>query len=68
MSAAGFEKRIRTVRSRRPVQVLTWDENGAFPDGFLKDSPGVPPVFVERRIVGTDEGKLMEIAGILREG
>ncbi len=68
LSAAGFEKRIRTVRSRRPVQVLTWDENGAFPDGFLKDSPGVPPVFVERRIVGTDEGKLMEIAGILREG
>lgn len=67
-SAARFERRIRTVRSRRPVQVLTWDKSGAFPRGFLEDASGAAPVFTERRVVGTDMGKLKEIAGILRDG
>lgn len=58
-----FVERIGTVRSRRPVQVLTWDERGAFPDGMEEDKTVAP---VERRIIGQDEGKLREIAELLR--
>lgn len=64
---AGFEKRVRTARSRRPVQVLTWDESGSFPDGFLKDSSGGCQVLVERTVVGMDAGKLPKIAAVLRD-
>ncbi len=61
LSAAIFEKRIRTIRSRRPVQILTWDEKGTFPAGFLQDSPMAPQILTKRTIVGMDEGKLREI-------
>ena len=67
VSAAGFEKRVRAVYPRRPIQVLTWDESGDFPAGFLKDGAAACQVFVERTVVGMDEGKLGEIAGILGE-
>lgn len=67
LPAAMFEKRIRTVRSRRPVQVLTWNEKGTFPAGFLQDSSMAPQVLVKRTIVGMDEGKLRDICGILQD-
>lgn len=62
LAAALFARRIRAVRSRRPVQVLTYDGTGEFPEGFT-DDPMIPPV--ERRIVGENAERLREIAGIL---
>lgn len=57
-----FVDRIGTVRSRRPVQVLTWDEKGQFPDGMTEDRAVAP---IERRIIGQDDRKLKEIAELL---
>jgi len=57
-----FVDRIGTVRSRRPVQVLTWDEKGQFPDKMTEDTTAAP---IERRIIRQDERKLKEIAALL---
>lgn len=57
-----FAKRINTVRSRRPVQVLTFDEKGKFPDGLQEDNT-IPAI--ERRIIGLDKSKLQEIVDLL---
>lgn len=61
---SSFVARINAARSRRPVQVLTFDEEGGFPDGMLED-PTVAPV--ERRVVGFDEKKLSQIASLLSD-
>lgn len=62
--ATQFITRIRTVRSRRPVQVLTCDGKGEFPSELMGD-PMVPPI--ERREIGKDEGKLEDIARLLTQ-
>lgn len=56
---SSFVERLRTVRSLKPVQVLTFDENGSFPDGMTEDEK-VPKL--ERTVVGYDSQKLQEIA------
>ena len=57
-----FVDRIKTVRSRRPVQVLTWDEKGTFPVEMSEDIT-VPSV--QRRVIRLDEENLKEIAKLL---
>ena len=59
-----FVERINAVRSRRPVQVVTFDGEGDFPEGML-DDPTVAPVV--RRVAGLDEGVLADIAHELDE-
>lgn len=59
-----FVERINAARSRRPVQVITFDEAGAFPEGLLDDEAVAP---LERRAVGFDETKLADIARLLRD-
>ncbi|OUO90744.1 hypothetical protein B5F40_06025 [Gordonibacter sp. An230] len=61
---SSFVARINAARSQRPVQAVTFDEEGAFPDGML-DDPTVAPV--ERRVVGFDENRLSRIAALLGE-
>lgn len=56
---SSFVERLRTVRSLRPVQVLTLDEAGQFPEGMTEDEK-VPKL--ERTVVGYDSQKLHEIA------
>lgn len=48
---SAFVERINAVRSRRPVQVVTFGEEGQFPEGML-DDPSVAPVC--RRVAGCD--------------
>lgn len=60
--ASCFAERMRTIRSRRPVQVLTLDDRGEFPEEIRKD-PKLPKW--ERVVVGYDREKLAEIAGKL---
>lgn len=57
-----FVDRIKTVRSRHPVQVLTWDEKGTFPVEMSEDIT-VPSV--QRRVIRLDEENLKEIAKLL---
>lgn len=59
---SSFVQRLQTVRSLRPVQVLTLDDEGEFPQGMV-DDPKVPKL--ERIIVGLDSQKLHEIAAKL---
>ena len=59
-----FAARINAARSRRPVQVVTYDEAGKFPAGMEED-PDIAPV--RRRVVGFDEGVLTEIAAELAD-
>lgn len=59
-----FAARINAARSRRPVQVITYDEAGEFPAG-MEDDPGVAPV--KRHVVGFDEDALARIASELSE-
>ena len=59
-----FVERVNAARSRRPVQVVTFDESGEFPAGLLEDDSVVP---IERRTVGFDEGKLADIARLLND-
>ena len=59
-----FVERINAVRSRRPVQVVTFDGEGDFPEGML-DDPTVAPVV--RRVAGFDESVLENIAHELDE-
>ncbi len=59
-----FVERINAVRSRRPVQVVTFDGEGDFPEGMLGD-PTVAPVV--RRVAGFDESVLENIAHELDE-
>ena len=61
---AVFLQRINAVRSRRPVQVLTFDERGRFPEGMLADDT-VPPM--ERKVIGLDPAKLLEVADLLKK-
>ena len=58
-AVAQFVSRIKTVRSRRPVQVLTADARGELPAGLMED-PMMPPI--ERRAIGGDEQKLEAVA------
>lgn len=60
--ASLFVGRINMVRSKRPVQVLAFNEKGKFPEGFLEHNT-VPPV--ERRTIGFETTKLQEIADLL---
>lgn len=57
-----FVARINALRPRRPVQVLTYDTSGAFPDGMLED-PAVAPI--ELNEVGTDPARLATVAARL---
>ncbi len=57
-----FVERINSVRSKRPVQVLTFDEKGKFPEGLLQDSTVAP---VERKMLGFDSSSLKKIADLL---
>ena len=59
-----FVERVNAARSRRPVQVVTFDESGEFPAGVLEDDSVAP---IERRTVGFDEGKLADIARLLND-
>ncbi|MBQ9662996.1 MAG: hypothetical protein IJV40_07620 [Oscillospiraceae bacterium] len=56
---SSFVRHIRTVRSLRPVQVLSFDENGAFPEEWAAD-PRIPGW--ERTAVGNDPEPLRRIA------
>lgn len=60
-----FVERIKSVRSRRPVQVVVRDGSGSFPDGML-DDPTVPRI--EVRCVGDDASLLEPIARLLDDG
>ena len=59
---SSFVRHLRMVRSLRPVQVLSYDKRGSFPDDAEQD-PLVPKW--ERTTVGYDEGMLREIASKL---
>lgn len=61
---SAFVERVCAVRSRRPVQVLTRDGQGAFPEGMLEDDTVVP---IERSVVGFDEAALARIAALLED-
>lgn len=61
---SSFVARINAVRSRRAVQVFTFDAEGAFPEGML-DDPSVAPI--ERRIIGYEEAELVRVADMLRD-
>ena len=61
---SSFVRHIRTVRSLRPVQVLSFDESGAFPEAFA-DDPRVPKW--ERVAVGYDTEQLKMIASKLTQ-
>ena len=50
------------ARSRRPVQVVTFDDPGS--RRLLEDDSVAP---IERRTVGFDEGKLADIARLLND-
>ncbi len=62
--ASQFVQRINMVRSKRPVQVLTVDERGEFPEGMLQD-PGVASI--ERRVIGYESERLREVAKLLKD-
>lgn len=57
-----FVERINAVRSRRPVQVLTFDESGSFPEGMEEDATVAP---VARRVLGTNASVLEEMTRLL---
>lgn len=59
---SAFVARINVLRARRPVQVLTYGEEGSFPEGML-DDPGVARV--ERTVVRCDEAALASVAAKL---
>ena len=59
-----FVERINTLRAKRPVQVITYGEEGTFPDGMNEDATVAP---YERRVVGMDESALVRIASLLDE-
>ncbi|MEG0462228.1 hypothetical protein, partial [Gordonibacter sp.] len=61
---SAFVERACAVRSRRPVQVLTRDDQGAFPEGMLEDEAVVP---IERSVIGFDEAALARIAALLED-
>ena len=60
-----FVERIKSIRSRRPVQVVVRDGSGSFPEGML-DDPTVPRI--EVRPVGDDASLLEPIARLLDDG
>ena len=59
---SSFVRHIRTVRSLRPVEVLSFDDRGAFPEAH-SDDPRIPKW--ERQAVGYDPEKLQQIAAKL---
>ena len=61
---SSFVRHIRTVRSLRPVQVLSFDDSGAFPSAYAED-PRVPKW--ERVTVGYDTEQLRKIASKLTQ-
>lgn len=61
---SAFVERINAARSRRPVQVITFDASGEFAPGLLDDEAVAP---VQRRTVGFDEEKLADIARTLND-
>ena len=60
--ASTFAQHLRSVRSLRPVQLLTFDETGAFPTALAEDR--TIPKF-ERTAVAYDSQKLENIASKL---
>lgn len=61
---SAFVERVGSVRSRRPVQVLAWGGELAFPDGMAED-PTVAPICVRR--LDADVARVAaEVAGALR--
>ena len=56
---SSFVRHIRTVRSLRPVQLLSFDANGAFPQDRI-DDPRVPQW--ERTVTGYHADKLEQVA------
>lgn len=61
---SAFVARINAARSRRPVQVITFDEAGQFAPGLTDDDTVAP---VRRRTVAFDEEKLADIARLLND-
>ncbi|MEE8716504.1 MAG: hypothetical protein SOI26_09370 [Coriobacteriales bacterium] len=59
---SAFVARCNAVPSRRPRQVITFDDGGGFPDGMLEDETVAP---IERTVAGYDDAKLESIAGKL---
>lgn len=62
LSAAMFLERLDTVRSKRPIQVLTETSQGAFPDEVMADPRAA---LFERKIIGEDSDALADIASLL---
>lgn len=58
-----FYERINTMRSRQPMQILTFDEQGRIPAEFLKKD--IAPSF-EKKPIGLNERKLQDIANLLK--
>lgn len=54
-----FVSRANGMNVKRPIQVVTFDEESDFPEGMLEDESVAA---VERRIAGLDESALAEIA------
>ncbi len=59
---SSFVRHIRTVRSLKPVQLLSFDQNGAFPESLISDSR-IPAW--ERTVVAYDSEQLKQIAAKL---
>lgn len=62
LSAAMFLERLDTVRSKRPIRILTETSQGAFPDEVMADPRAA---LFERRIIGEDSEALADIASLL---
>lgn len=60
--ASQFLQRVCAVRSKRPVQVLCFDNKGAFPKDLLENKQIQA---IERRTVGFSEDVLKDVAGLL---
>lgn len=58
-----FVDRINSVRSRRPVQVVTFDARGSFPEGMMIDDAVAP---IDHTVVGFSADKIDDIASLLR--
>ncbi len=64
MNMSLFFDRVSIVRSKRPVQLLTYDEKGDLPGVLCEKESELPPV--ERRVLGLEQRKLQEIAALLK--
>ncbi len=62
LSAAMFLGRVDVLNSKRPIQIVTFDETGNFPDEVMADPRAVK---FEHTTVGRDISALRAIAGML---